>query len=95
MGRVLLALAHFDPGGELHHGFRLVFADGGPHGFGVADVAFNQRPPAHGVFVSRGEIVEHNRLVPGHAHGFCSVGADIAGAADDQDAFEGHVPASC
>jgi hypothetical protein len=54
---VLLAFPDLDPGCELHHGAGLVLADRSANTIGVADIGPDQRPPAHGMFMSRAEII--------------------------------------
>ena len=87
---IALALAHFDAGGEVHHGVGLVLSDGGAQRLGVADVALDQGAPAHGVVLAGAHVVENDGLAAGHVQRLGRMGADIAGPAANQNALNSH-----
>ena len=86
-----LTLSDLDVGGEVHHGVRLMLAEGGVQIFTGANVSAHQGPPLHGVLVAGGEIVEGDGDITARGERLADVGADIAGAADDQN-FHGFPP---
>jgi hypothetical protein len=50
----------------------------------VADIAFDERPPAHSVTVTTRQIVIGNRDIAGLGEGLAGMAADIAGAPCNQ-----------
>ena len=61
--------ADFDQAREMNHSGDAVAADRIPQGGGVANIALDQRPPAHSLAKAGAQVVKGNRHVPGLAQG--------------------------
>ena len=91
--RFALALTHLDIGGKVHHAIGFVRGEGCIKIGRIANVANDQGPPAHGVFVARRQIVEHHRLIAPRSQRLAHMRTDISCTTHYQ--YPHHTPSRC
>src|SRR5579871_496745 len=76
----------------MHRRGDVVLAGGAADQIDIGDVAFDQRSTLHRVGMAGAEIVQGHRAIAGRGQRLAGVGADIAGAAGDQDGLHDRTP---
>jgi hypothetical protein len=64
---------------------RAVLIKGSADLFSIRDIAFDQRPPFHGLAPATGEVVEYDDRPAGAREGLAAMRTDIAGTAGNEN----------
>ena len=82
---MLHGFADRDEGGEVQHGVDAMFGEDAAQAVLVEQVAFLERPPAHGGTMAAAEVVVDYDAIAGARELLGGVRTDVAGSAGDQN----------